>query len=120
MLAFSIFTWWYGQGWSAVAKNISQILSGISKLFSVPLLMRTLFAPWRRIITYPGASLDTKLRAYGDNIVSRAIGFMVRLLVLLTALVATILAILYGVLVLILWPIIPLAAIAAIIRGVVG
>lgn len=96
------------------------MLTGISHAFSVPILLRTLFAPWRRIITYPGSSLEAKVRAFGDNIVSRAIGFVVRLLVLLTAFVMSGLALIFGLLALILWPLIPLAVVALLVKGAIG
>ena len=59
--------------------------------FSVIQLTRTLFAPWRRIITYPGASIDEKFKAWGDNVFSRMIGFVVRLGVLIAAFFASLL-----------------------------
>src|SRR5664279_5513590 len=85
MIALEILTWWYRQGWTAVAKNAEQRFFKVSHLFSVPILVRTLFAPWRRIITYPGASIDAKVRAMGDNMVSRVVGFTVRTMVLFSA-----------------------------------
>lgn len=120
MLVFSLFLWWYGRGWLAVIKNLRNMLRGISRLFSVPLLLRTLLAPWRRIISYPGASLDAKLRAYGDNIVSRTIGFIVRLIVLLTALAISLLAVIFGIVSIIAWPLVPVAIVGLIIKGIMA
>ena len=93
---------------------------GISRMFSVPILLRTLFAPWKRIISYPGASLEAKLRAFTDNLVSRAVGFVVRVLVLLTALTLEALAACVGVVWIILWPLLPVAAVVLLIKAVVG
>ena len=118
MFAVQMLGWWYGEGWKATAKNISKSVNGISRLFSVPILVRTLFAPWKRIVTYPGASLDAKLRAYGDNIVSRAVGFAVRFLVLLTTLVLTLFILVFGVVCCVIWPLLPLLAIALIVKGI--
>lgn len=118
MLVLQMFVWWYGPGWKAAAKSIGRGVGGISRLFSIPILLRTLFAPWKRIVSYPGSSLDAKLRAYGDNIVSRAIGFVVRLLVLLTALVMSGLAAVAGLLSFVLWPLVPFAAVALCIKGI--
>ena len=120
MLAFGLLTWWYAQGWSAAAMNVGTALSGISRLFSVPILLRTLFSPWKRIVTYPGASLDAKLRAYGDNVVSRIIGLTVRLLVLITALTISAIVLVIGTLYLVAWPLIPPAVVILVAKGILG
>lgn len=117
MVALQMFVWWYGPGWKAAAKGISKGINGVSRLFSIPILIRTLFAPWKRIISYPGASLDAKLRAYGDNIVSRAVGFTVRFLVLLTALATSTVVAVGGIVGCVLWPLAPPTAVALIIRS---
>jgi hypothetical protein len=119
MLVLEMFTWWYGPGWKAAAQNITKGMTGVSRLFSIPILIRTLFAPWKRIISYPGASLDAKLRAYGDNIVSRAVGFTVRFLALLTALLVALVVAGGSTIVCIVWPLVPPAAILFIIRSFV-
>ncbi len=117
MLIVSFFSWWYGAGWKAVLDSFGPRLRGVSNSFSVGQLLRTLFAPWRRIITYSGKSLGDKLRAWGDNIVSRVIGFIVRFLVLMTAFLITLLIGLYTSLELIIWPLLPLAVPGCLIAG---
>jgi hypothetical protein len=76
--------------------------------FSVSQLIQTLFQPWRRIVTYPGASLDAKMRALLDNTISRGIGFAVRFCVLFAALLAIIGIIILTMAEIILWPLLPL------------
>lgn len=119
MLVVSFFSWWYGQGWLGVAKNIGPRLAGIAEVFSVTQLLRTLFAPWRRIITYPGSSLPEKIRAWGDNVFSRAVGFVVRLIVLFVALIIIAFAAFFSVIELVIWPLLPIAVPALIFMGVV-
>jgi hypothetical protein len=119
MLALAFFSWWYGRGWRDVATNIGPRLSGVAASFSVTQLLRTLFAPWRRIITYPGDNLSTKLHALGDNIFSRAIGFVVRLLVLLAALIVIIVTLVFSVAELVVWPLLPPAVPILLIMGLV-
>lgn len=120
MIVFELFAWWYGPGWIMAARNIGRMLGGISRLFSVPILIRTLFAPWKRIVTLPGASLDAKLQAYGDNVVSRAVGFVVRFMVLLTALVLVVLVLVFGVLGFVLWPLVPVSTVLLAVQGIIG
>ncbi len=120
MIALEMLTWWYRRGWAQVAKNAEQRFFKVSHLFSVPILIRTLFAPWRRIITYPGASLDAKFRAMGDNMVSRVVGFSVRAMVLFTAGLMLLLTAVVGGLQLLIWPLIPALVVVCLIKGITG
>jgi hypothetical protein len=117
MLALDFITWWYGAGWTGVFRATQKRLHSLSEMFSINILLRTLFSPWRRIISYPGAGLDARLRAFGDNIVSRCIGFTVRFMVLLTAAFGFAFLGIIGMVELVLWPFVPLAGVALIIRG---
>lgn len=120
MIALEILAWWYSRGWAQVAKNAEKRIVKVSHLFSVPILVRTLFAPWRRIITYPGAGLDAQFRAMTDNLVSRMVGFSVRFIVLLAAGVMLAACALLGFFQLVVWPLLPPAMVVALVKGVVG
>lgn len=117
MLATSFFSWWYGNGWKSVINSFGPRLRWVASSFSVRQLLKTLFAPWRRIITYPGASLEEKWRAWGDNVFSRIIGFVVRSFVLLAAGVCLAVVALLTALELIVWPLLPLAIPSCLIAG---
>ena|SRR5579884_1497971 len=119
MLVLSFFSWWYGQGWKKVVDSFAQRQQAVASIFSVTQLMRTLFAPWRRIITYPGASLQEKFRAWSDNLFSRVIGFFVRLLVLLAALVSVLVIAVLSALEIIIWPLLPLTVPGFLVAGLV-
>jgi hypothetical protein len=88
-------------------------------MFSVGVLLQTLFSPWRRIMTYPGSGLGAHMRALGDNIISRCVGFVVRIMALLAAAGGFVVLLIFGVVELILWPLLPFAAIGCVIWGVV-
>jgi hypothetical protein len=117
MLIVGLFSWWYGRGWTGVAHSTRRRLGSLADMFSIGSLLHTLFSPWRRIITYPGAGLDARLRAFGDNLVSRAVGFTVRFFVLLAAAVAFVLIAVAGALELIIWPLVPVLSVALILKG---
>jgi hypothetical protein len=119
MFMLDLLGWWYGAGWTGVLSATRRRLNGLSEAYSTKILLHTLFAPWRRIITYPGAGIDAKLRALGDNLVSRCVGFTVRIFVLLAAAVSFVLLCVAGLLELVLWPLLPFLAVAAIIWGLV-
>ena len=112
-----LFVWWYGNGWTGVLHATRRRLISLGAAFSIATLLKTLFAPWKRIITYPGAGLDAKLRALGDNLISRSVGFMVRIVALLAALVSLVALSVIGLAELIVWPLLPLAAVALIVEG---
>jgi len=116
-LAVGFFSWWYSIGWVILVKNVQKRLSNTLAMFSVPSLMRTLFAPWKRIVTNPGAGLSAHLSAIGDNMVSRAIGFTIRLFVLLAALVSMLLIMAIGIVQIVLWPLIPLAIVYGLVMA---
>lgn len=112
-----MFIWWYGQGWRRVYREAADRVVRVAHLFSVPILVRTLWSPWRRIVTLPGASFDAKLRAFGDNMVSRTIGFTVRILVLFTAAIILLFTGLAGILYVLAWPLVPIAIPLLVVRG---
>ncbi len=111
--------WWYTTGWAKLWASWLQRTKQVYLDFSVSSLIRTLFAPWRRITTSGGRTLKEHLRAGVDNLVSRTVGLVVRLLVLATALVLSLLTALAGLVTAVLWPFLPLAALALIIRGII-
>jgi len=117
MFMLGLISWWYGRGWAGVLTSTQRRLSTLSDMFSIKILLNTLFAPWRRIITYPGAGLDARLRAFGDNLVSRCIGFTVRSFVLIAAAVAFLFTCAVGITELILWPLLPFICVALIVKG---
>ena len=115
-----IFKWWYGAGWAKAFRNIQSHTLGVGQSFSIPILIKTLFEPWKRIITYPGKSLDDHIKAAIDNLVSRFVGLSVRLIVLLTAGLLTALTAIGYSLLAIIWPLIPVAIVYCIFRGILG
>lgn len=117
MFMLDLVSWWYGSGWVGVLSATRRRLAGLAEAFSTKTLLHTLFAPWRRIITYPGASIDAKLRAFGDNLVSRCVGFTVRFFVLFAAAVSFIFLCGVGLAELIVWPLLPFLALALIVKG---
>jgi hypothetical protein len=117
MLAMSMLTWWYGQGWTEELGNLKSRPRKIVNLFSVDTLLRTLFSPWRRIISVPGSNIKDRLAAAFDNLISRAVGFVIRLFVLLAAIVVIILVIVASLIELIIWPLLPVSVIVLVIVG---
>ena len=119
MLLASFFSWWYGRGWREVLTGFGGRIRGVAATFSVDQLLKTLFAPWRRIISYGGDAFADRVRAWFDNIFSRAVGFVVRLIVLFTALIVIVAVTVFTLIEIIIWPLLPLAVPILIIAGLV-
>lgn len=105
MLVLHLLGWWYSRGWAWILEMINTRLKDISESFSVGILMRTLFSPWKQIQS--PSSFQNFLQSKVDNFISRFIGATVRLGMLLGALISTIGVLMFGILAVILWPILP-------------
>jgi hypothetical protein len=115
----AFFSWWYGRGWQQVVSSFKPRIRSVLYSFSVRQLLTTLFAPWKRIVTEPGRSLEDRLRAAADNAFSRCVGFVVRFFVLLAAFVSVVIVALLCVIEIVAWPLLPLAIPGSIIAGFV-
>lgn len=118
MLMAAFFRWWYGPGWLQGWQQLGARLHSIARVFSVRQLVRTLFSPWRRVVSAPGHGFDAVIHAAIDNAVGRFIGFSVRCIVLLAASISMIVLAVIGGLLLLLWPFLPVMAIGSIVIGV--
>ncbi|HUD05604.1 MAG TPA: hypothetical protein VMR18_01625 [Candidatus Saccharimonadales bacterium] len=117
MLALEFFSWWYNLGWKSIVKDIKNRFKYIYTAFSLSIVLKTLFAPWRRIVSYPGAGVSNHLRALIDNLISRIIGFILRISLIITAVIVFVATGIVGVVEIVLWPLLPPAVIVLIIRG---
>lgn len=122
MMLLEVVTWWYGAGWAKVAARIGGRVGAILEAFSVGLLLRTLFDPFRQIDAggNGGKSLDAQLRALGDNLFSRIFGAFIRTLFIVLGLLAAAGAAVLGVVQLLLWPLVPLLPILGIVLAGIG
>jgi len=100
------------------AKGAAGLVKKVELSFSIGILLRTLFAPWKMIVTPPGRSLDDKFRAALDNLVSRTVGFFVRIFSLISAMVLLIGALLIGAVAAVAWPFIPVLVVLSAFKGV--
>lgn len=104
------------EAWKSVFKTVQRV----EHVFAVPVLLKTLFSPWKQIVTLPGRSLDEKLRAAVDNLVSRIVGFFARLGALILATISMTAAFALMLVVAFAWPFIPFFIIYLLIRGIIG
>lgn len=120
MIVLSLFEWWYGAGWKSAITHSQKRVIDACRLFEIPTLLLTIFSPWRRIITAPGAGLGAHVRAAADNAISRLVGLIVRSLVLISAGLIIALASIVSLVELLLWPFIPVSVVGFVVLGVIG
>lgn len=102
--------WHYGQGLRELFDVSGNFLWFVSNFFSFKLLLKTLFAPWRRLGETYGGGLD--LEAFASSLIvnglMRAVGFVTKTVVLLVGLVTYLLVIVFSLFIFIIWAFAPL------------
>lgn len=115
MFVIGLMSWWYGRGWRNAAMRVGQRLVNLEDYFSIDLLLKTFFSPFRQISAgRVQGPLGVQMRAFFDRLVSRVIGAMIRLFTILIGLIAIVIYAVIGVVVLVVWALIPLLPIAGI------
>lgn len=123
MAIAEMFIWWYVHGWSVFLHKTKSFFANIADFFSMGSLVRTLFQPFRQISATTAStdsSLELKFHMFIDRLVSRVVGFFTRLILLIVGTFIIILSGLLSLVLLVLWPAIPLMPIAGIILAIVG
>ncbi len=122
MMIVAMLSWWYAAGWVSAAKRAGRRVDAMLETFSVSLLLKTLFEPFRQISAggTSRTSFDAQVRAFGDKLFSRVFGAFVRLLFIIIGSVAALFAGLFGIVELIVWPFVPLLPFIGITLTVMG
>lgn len=121
MAIVGIFWWWYGAGWKLAFDRAVLRIAGLYDYFSIDLLLKTLFSPFRQISAGGvDGPINIKIRAFFDQLLSRIIGAIVRLIVIAIGSLTLLLSIIFAVVYLLGWAILPLAPIAGLILALAG
>lgn len=121
MAIVGILMWWYTDGWHQAARNVQSRLMGLFDYFSIDVLVRTLFSPFRQISAgQVDGAITEQLRAFGDQLISRFVGASVRLVVMVIGLAAIVISLVLGLLYIILWAIIPILPIVGLVMSLIG
>ena len=110
MLALDLLQWWYLQGWGKFANGLIDRIKGTFEFFSIGLLLRTLFSPYKQMFAEDRsgrAGVDAFFGALFDNLLSRVIGFFVRVGIIIITLAIVLIELLLGGIAVILWPAVP-------------
>lgn len=121
MFIVGLFSWWYGRGWLDQAMAAKDRLLGLYDYFSIDMLVRTLFMPFRQISAGGvRGSLSVQLQAWVDQMVSRIIGMMVRTVMIVIGSVSLLLACVVNIVMLVLWPFVPLLPVVGGVLSMTG
>lgn len=121
MFIVGLLGWWYGPGWQQSARRVTERLAATADFFSIGLLLRTLFSPFRQISA--GAvrgSLSVVLHAWLDKLISRLIGAMVRSAMIVTGVLALAFHGIIGGVLIVGWLFVPLVPVAGVALALVG
>lgn len=90
-------TWQFVNGPRFLLTLTWNIQRALAQYFSVPMMLRTLFAHWHRdAVPYRAGTISGLVLAFAWNLISRAIGLIVRATLLLTWLVAAVIFLVVG------------------------
>jgi hypothetical protein len=108
MLIVGILSWWYTVGWQQRIVKLREGFNGAADYFSLDLLLRTLFSPFRQIsVGRVDGPLGVRLQALVDRILSRCIGAMIRLFMIIVGTLSLLAYLLLGGIMLVVWAAIP-------------
>ena len=117
MLIVDFLKWWYTRGWGLFARKLIDKLRNAADFFSISQLIKTLFAPLRQISAQRTDASDpaSMLANFFDRLLSRCIGAIVRLGILFFGTIAIIVEAALSLILVLIWPLIPLIPIACIV-----
>lgn len=110
MLGTDMLGWWYSRGWKIFTAKLFDKLRDTIDFFSLTSLLKTLFAPFRQISagkSGANVALGDRMRTFFDRLVSRIIGAIVRLLILIFGGLFVVLQFIFSIVLLVIWPILP-------------
>jgi len=110
----NIFLQWLKWRYSEVPRFIIRVFRNLLSFgfnyFSITLLLRTIFSPWRRYYESYGRGFDLKRysRVFIGNTISRIIGFIIRGFTIIIGLAAQLVILFGGAFILFAWTFLPL------------
>lgn len=116
MFIVGILSWWYGAGWKQRLVMLRERLESTADYFSIDLLLKTLFSPYRQISAgQVRGSINVQMRAFFDRLLSRIIGAIIRTFMIIFGAITMLIQSVFGLLLLVLWgaaPLLPIVGIA--------
>jgi len=121
MLVLNLVGWWYGAGFLVRLRGLKRVLMRVADSFSIGLLLRTLFNPFRQIDAgASGKGLEEAASALVSRLISRIIGFMMRLMMILAGTVVLLALAVGSLVVILLHLLVPILPVVGIVMFGVG
>lgn len=120
----NIFSQWFSWHFLELPKDIFKAWKNFLlfnlNYFSIPLLLKTLFYPWRKYSSSYGRGFDLGryFEVFSLNVISRALGALVRTCLIIVGSLSQIFIIFIGVLILISWLLLPAFLVVGFLFGV--
>ena len=121
MFIVGLLSWWYSSGWVSEARRVRERIASAADYFSIGLLAKTLFSPFRQISAgRVDGPIGVKWRAFVDRLISRCIGALVRTFMIVIGIIWIATVAIIGVIALGLWLLVPAFPVIGIIMMIVG
>ncbi|MCL1840055.1 hypothetical protein FWF89_03660 [Candidatus Saccharibacteria bacterium] len=121
MLVLSLIGWWYGVGFATRLRGLGRALARTADNFSIGLMLRTLFNPFRQIDAgATGKGIAEALSAFVSRLISRLVGFVMRLGMIIVGTVVLLVLLVGSLVIIVLHLVVPLLPIAGIVMLVIG
>lgn len=119
VLFLDLALWYYTGAFRALLALWLNATWFVVHFFSIPLLFKTLFAPWKRMTdVYERRGLEALFATLIMNTMSRVTGALIRLTVIIFGLVMLIFGVVGLIAALVIWVCLPVLAVAASVYGV--
>ncbi len=113
--------WWYAAGWRQLVARRVDGLAATADYFSIGLLASTLFSPFRQISAgNVRGPLPLQVRAFFDKLISRVIGAIARLILIVIGIIAMILQGFFAGVSILMWAVVPLLPVIGAIAAFIG
>ncbi len=111
--------WYFKDMSQAILRVWVNFLNFNLNYFSLPLLLKTLFSPWHRYRYFYGRTFEVwhNIETFVFNMMSRIIGAVLRICLIILGLAVEVLIIFIGLIVLLAWLVLPLFLLFALIFG---
>ncbi len=116
---FSYFSWHYSRAFADIWNTCTNYIWAVWHFFSVPILTRTFFAPWRKMdVEYgKGFDLENFIGPFIVNTLMRLVGMIFRVVIICVGLVCIVALFLLGIAVTAVWIFLPIIFVWLIWQG---